>query len=119
MKWPWVARWRYDQMAEALFRADAARDRWGTKAATAAGQAAAAQQHLDNLLVALGVLDSDWMAQHSTREAWAVANLNYVLAVAVQFRETEQAGGMKGTGYINGLVDRQRHNREHIERRLP
>lgn len=119
MKWPWVARWRYDQVADALRRADASRGKWARQSAMHAGNSAGARAYLDSLLVAYGLLDSTWTDGVPERERWVVENMNWALATAVQFRETEQAGGMMGTGYINGLVADRKRLHELRERKLP
>lgn len=78
-----------------------------------------ALDHLDSLMLAFGLLDSDWVEQRQDRAGWVTADMNWRLATAVQFRETEQDGGMAGTGYVNRMVSRAKRNREQIERRLP
>jgi len=119
--WPLVASWRYKQVVAALERQDAHCERFARERDVARYDRLQALAMLDSLLVAFGLLDSEWVdaGERVGRDRWVIDDMNYRLATAVQFRETEQAGGMKGTGYVNGLVSRARRNREQIERRLP
>lgn len=98
MKWPWVSRKRLDS---ALLSAEAHH----ALAEHHKVQRDAARARLDDVLAALGVF-----GQHETgspvydptneRVEAARRHLDDVLIEAVQWRETSQAGGMAGTGYI-------------------
>lgn len=90
MRWPWVSR-------RTLERAEA---RHTVERAHLVARTESARWMLDQVLTTMAVFGDDPTGGDPAKIAAAQAHLDQVLTSAVLWRETEQAGGMAGTGYI-------------------
>lgn len=98
MRWPWVSRSRLEATEQRLTKAERRADR------ATIGRRHARWQ-LDQVLAALAVFGAEPTAHPDAAEQFrridvAQKHLDEVLTAAVLWRETEQDGGMAGSGYI-------------------
>lgn len=112
MNWPLVSRKRLLAAEQAAKAADGARR-------SAEARRDAARALVDAILVAGGQYGTAFTQNDPARLAKAEADMDAVFAQAVRWRETDQFGGMMGTGYVARLLQTATTMQQRAERPLP